>query len=117
MSNKSNETTVPETALETPQIKDPYFHLSIPKPLTVLANTGGFVKRHASKAGIFAAGAISATVAILLSNKDDDASDPSVEADTDKLEIEAKSDDDLDLERLTEIVNLPYTDPAPLTTE
>ena len=108
MSNKSNETVVTETVTETPQTpKDAYFHLNIPKPITVLASTGGFVKRHAAKVGIFAAGALSATAAILLT-KDDDASDPSVESDTDQLEIEEKSSNDLDLDRLSEIMSNDY---------
>ena len=108
MSNKSNETIVTETVTETPQThKDPYFHLNIPKPITVLASTGGFVKRHVAKVGIFAAGALSATAAILLT-KDDDAADPSVETDTEQLEIEEKSSNDLDLDRLSAIMSNDY---------
>lgn len=108
MSNKSNETIVTETVTETHQThKDPYLHLNIPKPITVLASTGGFVKRHVAKVGIFAAGALSATAAILLT-KDDDASDPSVETDTEQLEIEEKSSNDLDLDRLSAIMSNDY---------
>ena len=97
---ETTETTTPEVVETT---KDAYFHLNIPKPGTVLANTGGFVKRHIAKVGIFAAGGLTATAAILLS-KDDDATEPSDSVESgSQPEIEEK-DSDLSLDRLESIM-------------
>ena len=96
---ETTETTTPEVVETT---KDAYFHLNIPKPGTVLANTGGFVKRHIAKVGIFAAGGVAAAAAILLSKGDDAEPSDSVESGS-QPEIEEK-DSDLSLDRLESIM-------------